>query len=68
MRFRAENALLAEVSKLPGLGRFDASRHVMSLEQRKQALELTLRLTAPFVRDAREQIERIMRNAASAHA
>ena len=68
MRFRAENALLAEVSKLPGLGRIDASRHVMSLEQRKQALDLTLRLTAPFVRDAREQIERIMRNAASAHA
>jgi len=67
LRFRAENALLAEVSKLPGLGRIDATRHTMSLEQRKQAVDLTLRLTAPYVSDAREQIERIMRNA-SAHA
>lgn len=48
-RIKAENALLKQAATIPTLGGL-ANTHLMTLEQRAQAVELTLRMLAPFVR------------------
>lgn len=59
VRMKKENELLEALGQHPSLGSFKNFRS-MSLEARAQAIELSLRLLAPFVRKAPELLESLM--------
>ena len=52
---KAENALIETMGEHPQLGALK-NVLVLSLDKRKQAIEMTLRLLAPFVRNSEDML------------
>ena len=52
---KAENALMETMGEHPQMGALK-NVHLLSLEKRKQAIEMTLRLLAPFVRNSKDML------------
>lgn len=63
LRIRAENALLQAIATIPGLESFASG--TMSLDMRKKAIDLTLRMLAPFCGNADNILERVVAKAAA---
>ncbi len=55
LRMQAENKLLQQVAKLPGME--SLGKAFVTVEQRKQAIEAALGLLTPFVGDAEQILE-----------
>jgi len=61
LRIRAETALLESMGSIPGLESFSKKTYTMTLEDRKKAVDLTLKLMAPFCEQSADKIlQRIM--------
>jgi len=59
LRIGAETAFIRRLGELPGMGILGERADAMSLEMRKKAVELGLRMLAPFVGSAEDVLKRI---------
>lgn len=62
LRIQAENALLEAISEIPGLEAFSQRTHAFTLENRARALDLSMRLLAPFVAKGPDILRRIVQS------
>ncbi|WP_341744703.1 hypothetical protein [Azonexus hydrophilus] len=56
LRIAAENILISEIGKLPGLEKLASG--ILTLDQRKRVIDLALRLLAPFMSNTEQILSR----------